>query len=55
MENEILHLKLNAIIDALRNKGLLLEGEIEILNKSLMQTAEVAGWDKEKAEEYLID
>lgn len=55
MENEILHLKLNAVIDALRSKGLLLDGEIDVINKSILDTAGVSDWDREKVKEYLID
>lgn len=53
MENEVLHLKVNSLIHALQNKGLILDGELEIINKSVVDTAQKCGHQKEEVERYL--
>lgn len=54
-ETDMLHLKINVIVDALKSKGLILDGELEIINKSLAETMKVSGHDEKEIEDYLFD
>ena len=55
MEKDILHLKLNALVDVLNSKGLIMDQELKVINESILETAEVMGHDKERVKEYLFE